>query len=197
MSLEEIGLLSEQDRLRARARGDQHLSSVPLLGLALLIAGSAPLAGSRGLQDLVYWLIATPALFVGLWWWRRRSVRLTGLGRPCAGYAVGAAFVVLAFLLVFPVLFLAPLAAACAVLLVLGLRQRNGYMVGWSALLGVLGTLTQLGFFDNRLYELNRWLQDYRASEEGWFEGSPVLTRLALAALAAAGGLWALRRERR
>jgi hypothetical protein len=197
MSLEEIGLLSEQERLRARARGDQHLSSVPLIGLAVLIAGSAPLAGSRGLQDLLYWLIATPALFVGLWWWRRSSVRRTGLGRPSAGYGVGAAFVVLVFLLVFPVLFLAPLAAACAVLLVVGLRQRNGYLACWSALLGVMGTLTHLGFFDNRLYELNRWLSDYQAPNEGWFEGSPVLTRVALAALAGAGGLWALRRERR
>ncbi|MDF2144309.1 hypothetical protein [Knoellia sp. p5-6-4] len=196
MSLEEIGLLSEQDRLRARARGDQHLSSVPLIGLAVLVAGGAPLAGSRGSGGVVYWLLATPTLFLALRWWHRRASRATGVGRPERGYGVGAVVVAAALLLVFPLLFLAPVAAASAVLLGLGLAQRNRYLAGWSLLLGVLGALTQLGFFDNRLYELNRWLGDYQAPRGGFFEGAPVLTHLALAALAAGAGLAALRRER-
>jgi hypothetical protein len=197
MSLEDLGLLAEHERLRARARGDQHLSSVPLLGLALLVAGSAYLAGTRSSAELVYWLVATPALFLGIAWWQRRRTATLGVGQPGHGYQVGAGVTVLLFLLAFPVLFLMPVAAACAVTLVMGLRRRNRYLAGWSALLGVLGVLTQLGFFDNRLYELNQWLQDYAAPRDGYFDGAPAVTRLAWAATAAAAGLWALRQERR
>jgi hypothetical protein len=197
MSLEDLGLLAEHERLRARARGDQHLSSVPLLGLALLVAGSAVLAATRSSAELVYWLVATPALFLAIAWWQRRRSAALGAGRPGRGYQVGAGFTALVFLFAFPVLFLMPVAAACAVTLVMGLRRRNHYLAGWSAVLGLLGALTQLGFFDNRLYELNQWLQDYAAPREGYFDGAPLVTRLALAGTAAAAGLWALRQERR
>lgn len=197
MSLEDLGLLAEHERLRARARGDQHLSSVPLLGLALLVAGSAVLAATRSSAELVYWLLATPTLFLGIAWWQRHRSAVLGAGRPGRGYQVGAGFTLVVFLFALPVLFLMPVAAACAVTLVVALRQRNRYLAGWSALLGLLGALTQLGFFDNRLYELNQWLQDYGAPREGYFDGAPLVTRLALAATAAGAGLWALSRERR
>jgi hypothetical protein len=197
MSLEDLGLLAEHERLRARARGDQHLSSVPLLGLALLVAGSAVLAATRSSAELVYWLVATPALFLAIAWWQRRRSAALGAGRPGRGYQVGAGFTALVFLFAFPVLFLMPVTAACAVTLVMGLRRRNRYLAGWSAVLGLLGALTQLGFFDNRLYELNQWLQDYAAPREGFFDTAPLVTRLALAGTAAAAGLWALRQERR
>jgi hypothetical protein len=197
MSLEDLGLLAEHERLRARARGDQHIASVPLLGLAVLLAGGAAVAVPQTPAELLYWLVATPALFLGITWWQRRRSAALGAGRPGRGYQVGAGVAVLLFVLVFPVLFLAPVAAACAVMLVMGLRRRNRYLAGWSAVLGVLGVLTQLGFFDNRLYELNQWLQDYAAPRDGYFDGAPLVTRLALAATAAAAGLWALRQERR
>jgi hypothetical protein len=199
MSLESIGLLAESERLRARARGDQHLSSVPLLALAALLAGGAAVSvtGRPGVGGQVYWLVGAPSALLAVWWWQRRSARRVGVGRPGPGYAVGAAVAAALLLLVFPLLFLFPATAVCAVLLVMGAVRRNAYLAGWGLALGVLAAFAQLGFFANRLHELNLWLHDYSHARSGYFELAQAVSELAVAALALAAGLWALRRERR
>lgn len=199
MSLESRGLLAEQEKLRARARGDQRASSVPLVGLGVLVAGSLPFEGvASGFGRHLYWLIATPLLLVGTWWWQRRASMRTGQTRPRQGYLMGAGAALASFVLVFPLLFLFPVAAPCAVLLVLALVRRNWYLAGWSAVIGFLGALVQLGFFANRLYDLNLWWTDYRQSESGgYFAQAATISHLGLVLLIFGVALYALRREQR
>lgn len=199
MSLESIGVLAEHERLRARARGDQRASSVPLVGLGVLVAGSLPFDGmASGSGRLLYWLIATPLLLVGTWWWQRRASIRTGQTRPRQGYLMGAGVVLAAFVLVFPLLFLFPVTAPCAVLLVMALVRRNWYLASWSVVLGFLGALVQLGFFDNRLYDLNLWWRDYRQPESGgYFAQAATISHVGLVLLILGVALHARYREQR
>ena len=194
-SLEISGLVAEQDRLRARARGQRRQSSVPLVGLASLVTGAAAirLVGGDQVVDAPYWLVAGPLMLLVVRAWHGRNERRLGIGRGPGSY--GWAAVVTTVLMV-PAILLVPMAAVCAGLLLVALQQRNGYLARWSVVLGVLGSLANLGFWDNRLYELNNWLHDYQAAREGYFEHAGALSLGLLAVLSAYAAARAARRER-
>ena len=78
----------------------------------------------------------------------------------------------------------------------MAVQQRNGYLARWSVVLGVVGSLANLGFWDNRLYELNNWLHDYQAAREGYFEHAGTLCLGLLAVLSAYAAARAARGER-
>lgn len=194
-SLEISGLVAEQERLRARARGQRRQSSAPLLGLASLVTGAAAISLVAGDQvvDAPYWLVAGPLVLLVVRAWHARNERRLGIGRGPGSYGWAAA---LTTVLMVPAVLLVPMAAVCAGLLLVAVQQRNGYLARWSVVLGALGSLANLGFWDNRLYELNNWLHGYQAAREGYFEHAGTLSLGLLAVLSAYAAARAAHRER-
>jgi hypothetical protein len=191
-------LLRDAERLRRRARGDRHASSVPLLIFGGLTVISAPLTLPRlfPLGD-VFWLLAGPAGFLVTGWWYRRQQTRSGIGEGRGSWTVAGVSILLALALL-PVVWIAPLPIVGAGLLVLAVLQRNRYLAAWAAVLGLLGGLERFFVLSNRLNDLAYWL--------GWFQeprGQELLLDLAslivfvaLGGLLLAAGLVAWRRER-
>jgi hypothetical protein len=191
-------LLRDAERLRRRARGDRHASSVPLLVFGGLTVLSAPLLLPRLFPwGDVFWLLAGPAGFLVTGWWYRRQQTRSGIGEGRGSWTVAGVSMLLALALL-PVVWIAPLPIVGAGLLVLATLQRNRYLAVWAAVLGLLGGLERFFVLSNRLYDLADWL--------GWFQqprGQELLVDLgssivfaALGGLLLAAGLVALRRER-
>ena len=119
-------------------------------------------------------------------------------GEPVFSESPAGAAVVLALVLV-PFLWIAPLPAVAAGLVVIAILQRNAYLASWAAAFGVLGALEQFLVLSNRLYDLAEW--------RGWFTeprdygivddlGQPVVYG-ALGLMLLVAGLVALHREDR
>jgi hypothetical protein len=191
-------LVRDAERLRRRARGDRHASSVPLLVFGALTVLSAPLLLPRPSPwgDL-FWLLAGPAGFLVTGWWYRRQQTRSGVGEGRGSWTVAGVSMLLALVLL-PVVWIAPLPIVGAGLLVVAALQRNRYLAAWAAVLGLLGGLERFFVLSNRLYDLADWL--------GWLQGprgQELLVELgssvvfaALGGLLLAAGLVALRRER-
>lgn len=191
-------LLRDADRLRRRARGDRHASSVPLLLFGALTVISGPLVlpapGSWG--DL-FWLLAGPAGFLAIGWWYRRQQARSGVGAGRGSYTVAGVSTLLAFVLV-PLVWIAPLPVVATGLLVVAALQRNGYLAAWAIFLGLLGGLERFYVLSNRLYDLAGWFGWFREPRDyGLLDdlGQPIVFA-ALGGLLLAAGLVALRRER-
>jgi hypothetical protein len=191
-------LLRDAERLRRRARGDRHASSVPLLIFGGLTVISAPLTLPRLFPwGDVFWLLAGPAGFLVTGWWYRRQQTRSGIGEGRGSWTVAGVSILLALALL-PVVWIAPLPIVGAGLLVLAVLQRNRYLAAWAAVLGLLGGLERFFVLSNRLNDLAYWL--------GWFQeprGQELLLDLAslivfvaLGGLLLAAGLVAWRRER-
>ena len=190
------GLLGEADRLKARARADQRRSSVPLLVFGALVVGYGPVSASTpGLPGL-YWLVAGPGALATIWWWRGRHARRIGAGPGRGPYGRTAVALALVLFVALPVLFLLPTAAVALMLLIVAWRQHNGYLAGGAVVLGVVGGLEDLAFFDNRLYDLARLLGLF-AEQEGYFRGAPVIVYGLLGLALVLAGLRARRLESR
>jgi len=190
-------LLRDAERLRRRARGDRHASSVPLLIFGALTVISAPLALFLWPVGGWFWLLAGPAGFLATGWWYRRQQTRSGIGEGRGSYTVAGVSTLLAFVLL-PVVWIAPLPVVAAGLLVVAALQRNRYLAAWATVLGLLGGLEHFLVLSNRLYDLAEWL--------GWFreprnyglldELGPPTVFAAVGGLLLAAGLVALRRER-
>jgi hypothetical protein len=191
-------LLRDAERLRRRARGDRHASSVPLLIFGGLTVISAPLTLPRLFPwGDVFWMLAGPAGFLVTGWWYRRQQTRSGIGEGRGSWTVAGVSILLGLALL-PVVWIAPLPIVGAGLLVLAILQRNRYLAAWAAVLGLLGGLERFFVLSNRLTDLADWL--------GWFReprGQELLIDLAssivfaaLGGLLLAAGLVALRRER-
>jgi hypothetical protein len=191
-------LLRDAERLRRRARGDRHASSVPLLVFGGLTVLSAPLLLPRLSPGAdVFWLLAGPAGFLVTGWWYRRQQTRSGIGEGRGSWtAAGVSMLVAPALL--PVVWIAPLPIVGAGLLVVAALQRNRYLAAWAAVLGLLGGLERFFVLSNRLYDPADWLgwlQQPRGQELLVDLGSSVVFA-ALGGLLLAAGLVALRRER-
>jgi len=190
-------LLRDAERLRRRARGDRHASSVPLLIFGALTVISAPLALFLWPVGGWLWLLAGPAGFLATGWWYRRQQTRSGIGEGRGSYTVAGVSTLLAFVLL-PVVWIAPLPVVAAGLLAVAALQRNRYLAAWATVLGLLGGLEHFLVLSNRLYDLAEWL--------GWFreprnyglldELGPPTVFAAVGGLLLAAGLVALRRER-
>jgi hypothetical protein len=190
-------LLADAERLRRRARGDRHASSVPLLIFgALTVVGALLALPALWPWGDWYWLLAGPAGFLAVGWWYRRQQARSGIGEGRGSYAVAGVCTLLVFVLL-PLLWIAPLPVVAAGLLVVAVLQRNRYLAAWAAVLGLLGGLERFYVLSNRLYDLAQWL--------GWFpesrgyrllDGGQPLVYAALGGLLLVAGLVALRRER-
>jgi hypothetical protein len=134
-------LLRDADRLRRRARGDRHASSVPLLTFGALTVISAPLAlPALWPRGNLFWLLAGPAGFLATGWWYRRQQTRSGIGEGRGSYTVAGVSTLLAFVLL-ALVWIAPLPVVAAGLLVIAALQRNPYLAAWAAVLGLLGGL--------------------------------------------------------
>jgi hypothetical protein len=148
-------LIPDLDRLRARVRGDQRITSAPMLVFGALIVLYALLgglaagqlgAGGRHSTLLFFWPLATIAGLVALWRWeRRRAARLgVGAGRhsyrtATKGYLVALAVIVVLGL---PILFVGvftPMIWPAAVLATLAGWHRDRVLGIWAGAIGVLG----------------------------------------------------------
>jgi hypothetical protein len=190
-------LLRDAERLRRRARGDRHASSVPLLVFGALTVLSAPLT----LPTLwpwgdVYWMLAGPAgLLVTGWWYRRQQAR-SGVGAGRGSYTVAGVSVLLACV-VLPLVWIAPLPVVGAGLLVVAALQRNRYLAAWAVALGVLGGLERFFVLSNRLADLFEWFGWFQEPRDyGLLDDGSTIVFAALGGLLLAAGLVALRRER-
>jgi hypothetical protein len=169
---------------------------VPLLAFGALTLGYVPLAGQLTLLSLLYWSIVAPMGFLLVaWWYRRRLVRV-GVGSGDAPYAKTGWILLGAFALVLP-LTAVQLPVIGIALLVLAVRQRNAYLGAFAvlfAVIGVLGTFTAT--LENLLYRAAYGLGWFQP-QSGYFDGAPTIITGAAGLLLLAGGLAALRRERR
>jgi hypothetical protein len=191
-------LLRDAERLRRRARGDRHASSVPLLVFGALTVIGAPLALPRLFPwgDL-FWLLAGPTGFLVTGWWYRRQQTRSGIGEGRGSWTVAGVSTLLALALL-PLVWIAPLPIVGGGLLVLAALQRNRYLAAWAVVLGLLGGLERFFVLSNRLDDL--------ADRLGWFQGprgqellvdlASTIVLVALGGLLLAAGLVALRRER-
>jgi hypothetical protein len=191
-------LLRDAERLRRRARGDRHASSVPLLVFGALTLVSAPMA----LPALwpwgdMFWLLAGPVGFLATGLWYRRQLARSGVGAGRGSYTVAGVSTLLAFVLL-PLVWIAPLPVFAAGLLVLAALQRNRYLAAWAVVLGLLGGLERFFVLSNRLYDLAQWLGWSGESEDYGLltELAQPIVYAALGGLLLAAGLVALRRER-
>jgi hypothetical protein len=191
-------LLRDAERLRRRARGDRHASSVPLLIFGAITVIGAPL----GLPALWpwggwFWLLAGPAGFLATGWWYRRQQARSGIGEGRGSYTAAGVSTLLAFVLL-PLVLIAPLPVVAAGLLVVAALQRNRYLAAWALVLGLLGGLEHFFVLSNRLYDLAEWLGWFRESRDygPLDELGPPIVFAALGGLLLAAGLLALRRER-
>ncbi|MGW0425123.1 hypothetical protein [Streptomyces sp. NPDC003015] len=169
---------------------------MPLLAFGLLTLGYVPLAGQLSLLTLLYWSIVAPVgfLLVALWY-RRRRVRV-GVGAGDVPYAKTGWILLAAFALVLP-LTAVQLPVLGIVLLVLAVRQRNAYLGTFGALLAVIGVLgTFTATLENLLYRAAYGLGWFQ-SQSGYFDGAPAIITGAAGLLLLAGGLAAVRLERR
>lgn len=196
IAAESGGVLAEVERLRRMARGERRASSVPLLAFGVLTLGYVPLAGQLSLLSLVYWSVIAPVGFLLVaWWYRRRLVRV-GVGAGDAPYAKTGWILLAAFALVLP-LTAVQLPVIGIALLVLAVRQRNAYLGAFAvlfAVIGVLGTFTAT--LENLLYRAAYGLGWFQP-QSGYFDGAPTIITAAAGLLLLAGGLAAMRRERR
>jgi hypothetical protein len=191
-------LLRDAERLRRRAHGDRHASSVPLLIFGAITVIDAPLAlpALWPWGDL-FWLLAGPAGFLATGWWYRRQQARSGIGEGRGSYTVAGASTLLAFVLL-PLVWIAPLPVVAAGLLVVAALQRNRYLAAWAAVFGLLGGLEHFFVLSNRLYDLAGWLGWFREPRDYGLldELGPPIMFAALGGLLLAAGLLALRRER-
>lgn len=191
-------LLRDAERLRRRAHGDRHASSVPLLIFGAITVIDAPLAlpALWPWGDL-FWLLAGPAGFLATGWWYRRQQARSGIGEGRGSYTVAGASTLLAFVLL-PLVWIAPLPVVAAGLLVVAALQPNRYLAAWAAVFGLLGGLEHFFVLSNRLYDLAGWLGWFREPRDYGLldELGPPIVFAALGGLLLAAGLLALRRER-
>jgi hypothetical protein len=191
-------LLEDAERLRRRARGDRHASSVPLLIFGALTVISAPLTLSTlWPAGGWYWLLAGPIGFLATGWWYRLQQSRSGIGEGRGSYTIAGVSTLLAFVLL-PLVWIAPLPVVAAGLLVIAALQRNGYLAACAVVLGLLGGLEHFFVLSNWLYDLAQW--------RGWFpeprdsglldDLGPAVVFVALGGLLLVAGLVALRRER-
>lgn len=186
------GLLGEVEGLRGRARADQQMSSVPLFVFGVLVVAFGFVAEGGPGGSTGYWLVAGPLGLALVAWWHRRHARQVGAGPGRGPYVTTAVALLVLFLVVLPLLFLAPMPAVALMLLIVAGRQGNGYLAGWAVVLGVVGGLENLSFFNNRLYDLAQSL-GWFASQDGWFPGASVIVYGLLGA-AMIGAGWRARR---
>jgi hypothetical protein len=89
-------LLRDAERLRRRARGDRHASSVPLLIFGGLTVISAPLTLPRLFPwGDVFWMLAGPAGFLVTGWWYRRQQTRSGIGEGRGSWTVAGVSILL------------------------------------------------------------------------------------------------------
>jgi hypothetical protein len=188
--------LVEAERLRKVARGARRPSSVPLLVFGVLTLGYAPFAEDLSITNMLYWSAAGPVGFLLVaWWYRRRQIR-TGVGPGRAPYAKAGLILLAAFALVLP-LTAVQLPTVGLVLLVLSVRQRNVYLGGFAVAVGAIGVLgTFTATLENAMYRAADQLGWFR-QESGYFDGATTIITVAAGLLLLAGGLFALRRERK
>jgi hypothetical protein len=182
-------------RLRSTARGDRRPSSVPLVVFGVLTLGCAPFAGDISLWRLFYWTVAGPAgLLAVAWWYRQRRVR-HGVGAGRAPYGKAGLLLLAGFVLVLP-LMAVQLPTIGLVLLVIAVRQRNAYLGAFAVAFAVIGGLEAFLVFDNVMfsaaYSLGWFRKDY-----GYFAGASTIVTALEGLLLLAGGLVALRWEKR
>lgn len=195
-------LLHEAERLRQRARRDGHRTSVPLFifGALIIVAGLLEFGtdyGSRFSTAGLLMPLATPVALAFLAWWFRRQQRRVGVGhgpaRPLV-VAGGALCLILLAPLTFFLPLLLPTVLAMAGLLVLGLWQRDRFLVGCAVIFGVLLGLEAFFVLSNRLYDLASLLGLF-ADQDGYFSGASGLVVTALGALLLLAGVAARRLE--
>lgn len=199
MEFDEPGeALLQVERLRTVARADRRPSSVPLLVFGVLTVGYAPWAESwTTLWTMLYWAIAGPVgfLLVG-WWYRQRRMRI-GVGGGRARYVRTGLILLACFALVLPLTIMA-LPTVGMVLLVIAWREHNRYLGVFAAVLAAFGFLTApfSATLENAMYRTARALGWFRQTD-GYFNGATQIVYVTAGLLLLAGGLVALRRERR
>ncbi len=169
---------------------------MPLLAFGLLTLGYAPLAGQLSLLSLLYWSIVAPVGFLLVGWWYRRRPAGVDAGPGDAPYTRTGWILLAAFALVLP-LTAVQLPVIGIALLLLAVRQRNAFLGAFAvlfAVIGVLGTFTAT--LENLLYRAAYGLGWFEP-QSGYFDGAPTIITGMTGLLLLAGGLTALRRERR
>jgi hypothetical protein len=111
------------------------------------------------------------------------------------GRARGYGFAAIVTLLCIPMVLLMGAYALIALgLLLIAVWQRNRYLALWAVAFGVVGSLESIGFFDNRLFQLNNAMGLYKSSG-GYFSWATPLVYAVLGAALIVGGLYARRQE--
>ncbi|HEY3502059.1 MAG TPA: hypothetical protein VGN37_04615 [Actinocatenispora sp.] len=193
-------LLPDLDRLRARVRADQRVTSAPMVAFGALILGYAVLgglyagqlpAGGRHLTLLVYWPLATVIGFVVLWRSERRRAEKEGVGagRRTYGSATRRYLIALVLIVVLfiPVLFVgvfAPMIWPAGVLAAIASWRHDRPLGIWAAVIGVTGGAESVYVIANGGLSAGWW----------WLQPA-VYTALGLALVI--GGLVINRREQR
>jgi hypothetical protein len=148
------GLGADLARLRSRVRADRRATSTPPLAFGSLVVTYAIVgqfagvlgASGRHLVALLFWPVLTAATLLAMWWWSRRHALREGVGEGRPSYRTVTAgylgVLLVTVVLVIPVLFIGvflPLVWPAAVLLAIGVWQRDRTLRALGAGLAVAG----------------------------------------------------------